>query len=193
MYYHTRQLQYVVYDKVCPAPRETIDKEFLTAYDWLGKYCGYSPQIWLSRSKHVLTGYKRSSVKGEDNWILFGFECIKGFPVHYGRWEFILGILMWNQNLKNYIDLTIKDYKEYEMDLVKDNMSYLLDFNKLGQDAWLKKYLFVEEDQVVVPSLNLKAAKEIICKNEKQKKKLRQMGFIEDRIKIKNIKYPYSY
>jgi hypothetical protein len=30
-------------------------------------------------------------------------------------------------------------------------------------------------------------AKKILCRNEKQKKALRKMGFIEDRIIIKNI------
>jgi hypothetical protein len=30
--------------------------------------------------------------------------------------------------------------------------------------------VFIEKDQVVVPSLNLKAAKKIICRDEKQKK-----------------------
>jgi len=54
-------------------------------------------------------------------------------------------------------------------------------------DLFLKKYVFVESDQIVVPSLNLKCAKQIICKDEKQKKALRRMGFIEDRIRIKNI------
>jgi len=59
-----------------------------------------------------------------------------------------------------------------------------------GQDLekFLKKSLFVEVDQVIVPSLNLKAAKKIICRNEKQKKKLLKMGFVEDRVRIKNIK-----
>ena len=51
-----------------------------------------------------------------------------------------------------------------------------------------KESLFKDIDQVVVHSLNLKSAKQIIWRNEKQKKTLRKMGFIEDRIKIKNIK-----
>jgi hypothetical protein len=55
-------------------------------------------------------------------------------------------------------------------------------------DTVLRRHLFVERDQVVVPSLNLKAAKHIICRTEKQRKALRKMGFIEDRIEIKNLK-----
>jgi len=35
-------------------------------------------------------------------------------------------------------------------------------------DLFLHKYLFVEKDQVVVPSLNLKSAKQIFCQNEKK-------------------------
>ncbi len=42
-------------------------------------------------------------------------------------------------------------------------------------------------DQVVVPKLNLKSAKEIWVRNDRQKKKLRRMGFIEDRIKVRRI------
>jgi len=38
-----------------------------------------------------------------------------------------------------------------------------------------------------VPSLNLKTAKRIICRNERQKKALRKKGFIEDRIEIRNM------
>lgn len=49
----------------------------------------------------------------------------------------------------------------------------------------LRRHVFVERDQVVVPSLNLKAAGRILCRNERQKKQLRRMGFIEDRIEIR--------
>ena len=52
----------------------------------------------------------------------------------------------------------------------------------------LSKHLFVKHDQVVVPSLNLKAAKLIICRNERQKKTLRRMGFIEDRLVIRGLR-----
>ena len=55
-------------------------------------------------------------------------------------------------------------------------------------EDFLNRYLFVENDQVVVPSLNLKAAKQVFCRNEKQVKVLRHMGFINDRIKILNSK-----
>ena len=53
---------------------------------------------------------------------------------------------------------------------------------------FLDAHLFVEKDQVVVPTLNLKAAKRVVCRNERQKKALRKMGFIEDRIQIRNLK-----
>jgi hypothetical protein len=50
---------------------------------------------------------------------------------------------------------------------------------------FLRRHVFVERDQVVVPSLNLKTAKRILCRNERQKKQLRRMGFIEDRMEIR--------
>jgi len=39
----------------------------------------------------------------------------------------------------------------------------------------------------VVPSLNLKTARHILCRNERQKKALRQVGFIEDRIEVRKV------
>jgi len=38
-----------------------------------------------------------------------------------------------------------------------------------------------------VPSTNLKTAKRIICRNERQKKALRKKGFSEDRIEVRNM------
>ena len=96
-------------------------------------------------------------------------------------------------SLGKYINEFIIDSWKDQWDLSKDaEYSWILEYKKLGEEEFLKKHLFVENDQVVVPSLNLKSAKEIFCKNEKQKKALRKMGFIEDRIKIKNIKYPFG-
>jgi len=43
----------------------------------------------------------------------------------------------------------------------------------------------VEHDRVVVPGLDLKAAKTVVCRSERQKKALRRMGFLEDRIEIR--------
>ena len=50
MFYHARELKYVTYDKVGPPPIETLDASFAMTYEWLGQYCGYWPQVWLSRS-----------------------------------------------------------------------------------------------------------------------------------------------
>ena len=52
----------------------------------------------------------------------------------------------------------------------------------------LDRHLFVELDQVVLPALNLKAAKSIVCRDERQKKALRRLGFIEDRTQIRNVR-----
>lgn len=186
MYYHSRELKHVEYDKVLPAPIEFIDEHFLEAYKWLGKYCGYCPQIWLSRSRSCLTGYKG---RGWGKWendksekIMFGFDVIKGFPLDFDTWELILGPLM----NKEKISVFMKDM--YKM-IMEDGGDFsgdmgIKDYIEKGEDYFLKKYLFVEKDQVVVPSLNLKSAKIIFCKSEKHVKALRKMGFINDRIRI---------
>jgi hypothetical protein len=202
MYYHCRPLKYVEYGKVYPPPIELAD--FLqSAYIWLGNYCNFCPQIWLSRSHLSITGYKndrilkkrqyvrqkRNTTKDSNNSVLFGFDIIKGFPVSYRYWELIM-IFMYD---KKTLEEQNKELVKEISDMARDNSledEEIIAWRRCNNnlDLFLKKYLFVEEDQVVVPSLNLKAAKQIICHDEKQKKALRKMGFIEDRIKIRNIK-----
>ena len=124
---------------------------------------------------------------------MFGFDIIKGFPVSFDHWELIMNDLCDSDDVKDQnkaiVDSlnTILGYYKEDKEEPED---VLADWVKSGcdLDVFLRDYLFKEVDQVVVPSLNLKVAKKIICHNEKQKKKLRQMGFIEDRIVIKNLK-----
>ena len=55
---------------------------------------------------------------------------------------------------------------------VLENKNWNEDWEKSRDlNDYLHQYVFVERDQVVVPSLNLKAAKKVICRNEQQKKK----------------------
>lgn len=196
MYYHCRPLKFVEYGKVFPPPEDTIDEEMLNVYKWLGKHCGYCPQIWLSRSCSSITGFRgamwerRWFKKNRQNGVLFGFENIKGFPVDYGIWEYILGLLFdepSDNDIVEYLNTNLDEAIKHGY-LDEDGVSKK--WNDCDQDfeKFLHKYLFVEVDQVVLPSLNLKAAKKVICRNEKQKKKLLKMGFIEDRVQIKNIK-----
>jgi len=189
MYYHCRPLKYVEYGKLQPPPEKEVDW-LLPAYRWLSNYCGYCPQIWLSRSRSSITGYRNGLC---NDTVLFGFDIIKGFPVSYSHWEVILGALInttgfesqntaiektFNSILADYIDEGEEPEGEFS-DWVKSDCNL---------ENFLRDYLFKEVDQVVVPSLNLKSAKKIICHNEKQKKKLLKMGFIEDRVLIKNLK-----
>jgi len=210
MYYHSCPLKYVEYGKIVPYKDD--DNWLRPCYEWLGHYCGYSPQVWLSRSNSRLTGFRSSNIRKKRkrvdigkrkqkkvhlDSVLFGFENIKGFPVEYSLWSFILHYLInieskdvkhINKELMKRFDQSVKWAKE-EGYLEDDERLKAWDKNKNRDfDTFLKENLFVENDQVVVPSLNLKSAKKIICQNEKQKKKLRKMGFIEDRIHIKNLK-----
>lgn len=194
MYYHCRPLKYVEYGKVFPPPIETIEPHMLKCYKWVAHYCNFFPQVWLSRSNFSITGFKEKYNKENDS-ILFGFDFIKGYPVSYDSWEFLMNVLM-NVKTDNISEINKKideDFREFEEDSITEKWEpdgELKGWIDCGRnvDIYLKKHVFVEKDQVIVPSLNLKAAKKIICRNEKQKKALRKMGFIEDRIEIKNIK-----
>lgn len=133
--------------------------------------------------------------------ILFGFENVQGFPVNYDVWTLLFDPLIQqpNESKKTFDEQNKKivealnryirwhEEEDAEGDKMDPELQGWVDNGK-DLDAYLKNCLFVKNDQVVVPSLNLKAAKQIICCNEKQKKSLRKMGFIEDRIKIKNIR-----
>ena len=186
MYYHCRPLKYVKYGKVLPPRKKDVDF-MISSYTWLAHYCGYCPQIWLSRSRSTITGYKM----GRDN-ILFEFDVIKGFPVSYRHWETILGVLInnnefdkQNKAITEMFHSVISDSKKYKEELEVTFEDWIK--SDCNLDKYLKDYLFQKVDQVVLPSINLKVAKKITCRNEKQKKKLRGMGFISDRIIIRSI------
>lgn len=190
MFYHARPLKHVLYGKVGPPPVEELDFGFDVAYEWLGQYCGYWPQVWLARSHSVITGFRSAGKKNRAfETILFGFDYIKGFPVAYDLWCWLLNSLINSDDLLAANAAVRRDFQEMSADpeLADDPVSrtwlHCRDLNVV-----LRQHLFVEHDQVVVPSLNLKTAKHIICRTEKQKKSLRKMGFIEDRIEIKNVK-----
>lgn len=191
MYYHNRPLKYIEYGKVYPAPEDLIDQDYGKAYKWLSQYCGYFPQIWLSRSScSYITGFRSSGFgkQKKSDLVLFGFDLIKGFPVKYDPWCRLLTTLMNSKDLadandcvKGYLESLEEDPPEYD-DPFMDTWIKFHDVDKV-----LNSQLFILQDQVVVPALNLKSAKEIIVENERKKKILRKMGFIEDRIKIQNI------
>jgi len=128
--------------------------------------------------------------------ILFGFDLIKGFPVDFDLWSITLGVFgnagrfHSLEESNRMLAAKLDDFAQWAKDDgVIDEMPFLLDWERHSDlERRLERWLFVENDQVVVPSLNLKAAKRIVCRNERQKKALRRMGFIEDRIVIKNAK-----
>jgi hypothetical protein len=216
MYYHCRPLKYVTYGKIFPPPIESIDSDwgFADMYRWLGRHCGYCPQVWLSRSRSSITGYgyrysyssrpkrrkKDGTWESKRTWtkkdeVLFGFENIQGFPLSFDLWEMIMNMLIGEKDFKKQNSNIVRFLNEIHRETMADGypidpeIQAWIDSGR-NLDRFLKEHLFVEVDQVVVPSLNLKAAKKIICWDERQKKKLRKMGFIEDRIHIKNFKRP---
>ncbi len=200
MYYHCREIKYVEYGKVFPPPEKSVEEDFLNCYKWLGKYCGYCPQVWLSKCNIRMTGYRKfpfirqykESTNAKD-LVLFGFDYINGFPVDYDMWEFFMGTLMSKADIGKFLLEIYEIYRpEKDEELFGQDVkiwNLLMEYQVgMSFDYLLKKYLFVENDQFVVPSLNLKSAKKIVCKDEKMKKKLLKLGFIEDRVEIRNAK-----
>ena len=190
MYYHSRELKYVQYGKVMPPPEDTLDPHFRIAYQWLGRRCGFYPQIWLSRSRSAITGF-RGAVPGKrsrDRSVLFAFEPIKGFPVEYDLWCELLNVFANAADVEEVDREMIEQFKwrATEPGWCPGPADRTWKETK-DLETVLERNLFYEHDQVVVPSLNLKAAKRIICGNERQKRLLRWMGFIEDRIEIRKI------
>jgi len=188
MYCHAREIQHVKYGKVGPPPLEAIDPDFKLAYQWLGQYCGFYPQVWLSRSQSGITGFRRTNFKKRafPDEVLFAFETIQGFPVDYMFWCKLLCTLTnckdinhANEKIPKNLDWNYSDPESHEEPV---SQTWLKTRNLAEV---LSKHLFVKNDQVIVPQLNLKAAKIIICRSEGQKKTLRQMGFIEDRLIIR--------
>lgn len=207
MYYHCLALKYVEYGTILPFDDTTNFNR--PAYEWLGRYCGYCPQIWLSRADIGMTGYRRApqprSAGGrrrrvrQDN-ILFGFDQVHGFPIDYEFWwRFAMNAaLNWQPWYPLDIDGMLVQRLDWSLEFAVEEYGDTLDpgFCRL-EIGWreerpnlaefLRKHAFVERDQFVVPSLNLKTAKRILCRNERQKKELRNMGFLEDRIEVRNM------
>ncbi len=204
MYYHTLPLKYVVYGTILP--HDDPSNQFRSAYEWLGHHCGYCPQIWLSRGDISMTGYRYrvgsvgisgSDQRAERDSVLFGFDLIHGFPIDYEFWWFhVLNTALNSPPGKDEIDRWLVDRLDWwlaestaehgpALDPVEHRWELAWRQERPNLAEFLRRHVFVERDQVVVPSLNLKTAKRILCRNERQKKQLRRMGFIEDRMEIR--------
>lgn len=184
-------MKYVEYGKIYGNPDP--DGCFSECYRWLSNYCGYFPQVWLSRSHSRITG-----IRSCRDQVLFGFDVIRGFPLNYDWWCYMLSPIM--KAVYGGLD-PIRDIGAINEILFGEvkrvYRSWPDEFSGDPHDSetvddWLEKHVFVKHDQVVVPSLNLKAAKEVFCGSEKEKKKLRKLGFIEDRIKIRKFPNPWG-
>jgi len=204
VYYHNLPLKYVVYGTV--RPHDDPSNQFRSAYEWLGHHCGYCPQIWLSRGDISMTGYRYrvnpigisgSVQRAERDSVLFGFDLAHGFPIDYEFWwSYVLNTALNTPPDKDEIDRwLVAKLDRWLADSAAEHGPALDPVVHRWEIAWrqarpnlaefLRRHVFVERDQVVVPSLNLKTAKRILCRNERQKKLLRRMGFIEDRIEIR--------
>jgi len=203
MYYHCRPLRHAEHGKVFPY--DDPDGWLFPAYRWLGRYCGYCPQVWLSRGDIGMTGYTnrpmgKAPKREEKDAILFGFDVVRGFPIDHTFWCGCLlntavnmpaaGVADVSRRVAANLDEDVRELMEDDRQGFESGKYPLWDAWARWRpdfDAFLKAYVFVERDQVVVPSLNLKAAKKVVCRDERQRKALRRMGFIEDRIEIRNL------
>lgn len=146
-----------------------------TAYKWLSQYSKFFPPIFLSSDQNKLSGYDNKS-----NKVLFGFRNLNGFPVKYDEWLRIVGIL---------INLDTNNFRYIDEKL----MEGLMELSKTGEikiephvnlDSYLKSKVFVEFDQFVVGSLDLRKSSVIVCYNEIQKTALARKGFPVSQIKV---------
>jgi len=174
---------------------------------WLGRgsssITGYKNKV--KEKKRTYTSRNVSSRKNDSPDVMFAFDVVKGFPLDYEIWCFCLSPLADCKNpvkdgddaIKREFAAVLKDFEndpawggEWDCDVSKlPHHDIIWKWaNSKNYEDFLSKYFFIKNDQVVVPSLNLKVAKRIFCRNEKQVKALRKMGFIKDRIKILNSK-----
>lgn len=201
MFWHVRELRFVRYGRVEPPSESAVDAGLREAYRWLGSRCGYAPQLWLTRARRRLTTSRTSSPRRRQRLVAFGFEGIQGFPVAFEPWCLAIEALAdptcrdlaHEERLRIYLDEAAaeaaaqaeEDYEEHE-----DEWRALLAAWRAQPDleAWLAGHLFREHDQVVLPALNLKAAKEIVVRSERDKSELRRLGFYEDRIEVRKLR-----
>jgi len=189
VYYHCTELKHVKYGKIYPAPETSCDVDLIHAYRWLGNYCGYCPQIWLSCCNVSMTGFRNDYARMKDG-ILFGFDWINGFGVDYDMWCMMLGTASMHADKKGdeLSDIVFRQMLEIDAECAISDPDHIL-YTKGAKtsDEFLESVVFKGTNQFVLPCLNLKTATKIVCRNEKQKKKLRRKGFIEDRIMIRNV------
>ena len=146
-----------------------------TGFKWLSQYCKFFPPLFVSLDQNKLTGYSHQGDK-----ILFGFKEINGFPIKYDEWMMIVGILI-NLDTNNfrYIDeKLVEGLKELQAS------GYINLSGCANLDEFLKKRVFVEKDQFVVNSLDLRKSSVIISLSEIQKSSLIRKGFPANSIKV---------
>jgi len=146
-----------------------------TAFKWLSQYCNFFPPLFVSTEQDKLTGYSIKSDK-----LLFGFKGINGFPIKYDEWMRLTGILV-NLDTNNFrfIDeKLVEGLKELQAAGEIDLSPYA------NLDDFLKKRVFVESEQFVVSSLDLRKSSIIICHSEIQKSSLIKKGFTPNLIKV---------
>ena len=190
MYWHSRPLRFVRYGKVGPPPWEEVWDSLRPAYLWLGQHTGYAPQVWFARGSRRITGYR-----SEVDSALFGFDILPGAlglaydpwcevisALSGGSWEVSLAEL--DQEIVRSLDGVLRFIREEGFEM---NAEYREWEKHRDLTRWLDRFLFVGDDQYVLPQVNLKSSKEIWVRNERQKKRLRRLGFIEDRIKIRRV------
>ena len=137
MFYHSRDLKHVKYGKIEAFVGE--DDWLKPAYEWLGSYCKFNPQIWLSRSNSAITG-KRF----RENGILFGFDYIKGFNIDYEQWSRALNGLLNNPGIEDDLEKRIRSY--FWKNNVEDNRDNVKEVDRLfpvrDYEDWKDNYLF---------------------------------------------------
>ncbi len=173
MYFYACDLELAPYGWVRGTCRKGDYYE--TAFKWLSQYCNFFPPLFVSREQDKLTCYSIKSDK-----LLFGFKSINGFPIKYDEWMRLVGVL---------VNLDTNNFRLIDEKLVEG----LKEFQSLGEislsgyanlDDFLRRRVFVESEQFVVASLDLRKSSIIISHNEIQKNSLVKKGFSPSLIKV---------
>jgi hypothetical protein len=187
-YHHIVPFHRVKYDVIVPVREYSDDQWFIPAYEWLHDRLGFWPLFvavgipsdvsmtgYQSNWRRFLGGtfqgkrYNKIYVKkGEaPNYVLFSFRHVEGVFTDYMSWHFVLGA----RGNRPQEDVT-------------DNECRQLFKKSWPRSRWLHKARKERSEvQLIAPSLDLRTACRIWCRNKATKKALEKMGFRNVRVK----------
>lgn len=168
LYHHCRPLEAVVYDIVKP-DKKFADEYFVKSYEWVEEKVGFYPLFlgvgngrWVT---YYVTGYDANWRKKlvdqppSRNHVLFSFENLEGIFMDFSYWHIAMNATMNSEKVR-----AVEEARLFKRSWTKAK--------------WLKKALKEDgEVQLVTPTLDLRLAEKVYCRNKATQKQLRELGF----------------